>query len=358
MRLDRADRGSGRLTAWRGGDFFGPVAPARLLCCRILVVPGRGGGVVGHPPAALALAGRERSDLGGCKNWRFRHKAQHRRAANSSTQTGPRAGPWAASQDALADTHARLERYCLSHLPANWGGSIAGRGAGVVFYALLALFPAVTALVSLYGLFADAAMIDDHLSGLNGLLPSGAIDIVHEQIAGLTAKSGTKLGFGFILGLGMAFWSANAGMKAIMDALNVVYDENEKRGFVKLNLVSIAFTLSAIVSLLVALGGVVVLPVLLNHLGLTLFRIARWPTLLALVVVGLAVIYRFGPSRREPRWQWLTVGSIFAAALWLGTSALLSSYMANYAHYDATYGSLGAGIGLMMWMWASSVCFW
>jgi len=232
--------------------------------------------------------------------------------------------------------------------------------AGVVFYALLALFPAVTALVSLYGLFANAATINDQLSGLRGVLPGGAVDIVHEQIGRLTAKSGTKLGFGFILGLGMAFWSANAGMKAIMDALNVVYEEKEKRGIVKLNLVSLAFTLSAIASLLLALGAVVVLPVLLNHLGLAaitdaLFRIARWPILLALVVVGLAVIYRFGPSRREPRWQWLTVGSIFAAALWLGASALLSWYMANYAHYDATYGSLGAAIGLMVWMWVSSV---
>jgi membrane protein len=232
--------------------------------------------------------------------------------------------------------------------------------AGVVFYGLLALFPAITALVSLYGLFANAATINDHLSAAAGILPGGAVDIIHEQILRLTSKGAAKLGFGFIFGLGLALWSANAGMKAIMDALNVVYDEKEKRGFIKLNLVSFAFTLAAIASLMLALGAVVVLPLLLAHLGLggitdAVFRYARWPLLLALVVFGLALIYRFGPSRREPRWQWLSVGSVVAAIAWLVSSALLSWYLARYANYDATYGSLGAGIGLMMWMWVSSI---
>jgi membrane protein len=120
--------------------------------------------------------------------------------------------------------------------------------AGVVFYGLLALFPAITALVSLYGLFANASSINDHLSSLSGILPSSAVDTVHEQVTRLTSKSNTKLGFGFVLGLGVALWSANAGMKAIMDALNVVYEEKEKRGFIKLNLVSLIFTLAAIAS--------------------------------------------------------------------------------------------------------------
>jgi membrane protein len=232
--------------------------------------------------------------------------------------------------------------------------------AGVVFYGLLALFPAVTALVSLYGLFTSASAINDHLSSLSGILPSSAVDIIHEQIVRLTSKGDTKLGLGFVVGLGVALWSANAGMKAIIDALNVVYEEKEKRGFIKLNLVSLAFTLAAIASLLLALGAVVALPVVLSQFGLSsvtdaLFRFARWPLLLAMIVLGLALIYRFAPSRREPRWQWLTVGSIFAAAAWLISSALLSWYLANFAHYDATYGSLGAGIGLMMWMWVSSI---
>jgi membrane protein len=232
--------------------------------------------------------------------------------------------------------------------------------AGVVFYGLLAVFPAVTAFVSLYGLFASTSAISDHLSIAAGILPEGAVDILREQIGRLAAKSDAKLSFGFIFGLAMALWSANAGMKAIMDALNVVYEEKEKRGFLKLNLVSLAFTLAAIGSLLLAVGAVVVLPIVLAHLGLqnvtdALFRLARWPLLLVLVIVGLAVLYRFGPSRREPRWQWLTVGSVFAAAAWLLSSALLSWYLASFANYNATYGSLGAGIGMMMWMWVTSI---
>jgi membrane protein len=232
--------------------------------------------------------------------------------------------------------------------------------AGVVFYGLLAVFPAVTALVSLYGLFASPSAISEQLSLLGGILPQGAVDILGEQIGRLTAGSGAKLGFGFIFGLALALWSANAGMKAIMDALNVVYKEKEKRGFIKLTLISLAFTIAAIALLLVALCAVVVVPVALSYLGLQnitqqLFRLARWPILLLVVIFGLAVLYRYGPNRREPRWQWISVGSAFASVAWLISSALLSWYLASFADYNATYGSLGAGIGMMMWMWISAI---
>ena len=163
--------------------------------------------------------------------------------------------------------------------------------AGVVFYGLLALFPAVTALVSLYGLFANASAVNDQLSSLSGILPSSALDILHEQIARLTSKGDTKLGFGFVVGLGVALWSANAGMKAIIDALNVVYEEKEKRGFIKLNLVSLAFTLAAIASLLLALGAVVVLPLVLNQLGLSAHHRHPFPC------CALAASPRFGHHR-------------------------------------------------------------
>jgi membrane protein len=140
----------------------------------------------------------------------------------------------------------------------------------------------------------------------------------------------------------------------------VVYEEKEKRGFIKLTLVSLCFTLAAIAAVLLALGAVVVMPIALNNLGLhevtdILLRALRWPVLLALIIIGLAVLYRFGPSRREPRWQWISVGSVVAAVAWLAASALLSWYLAHFANYDTTYGSLGAGIGLMMWMWVSSI---
>jgi membrane protein len=188
--------------------------------------------------------------------------------------------------------------------------------AGVVFYGLLAIFPAITALVSLYGLFASPAAISDHLSLAAGILPQGFIDILHDHIGKLTSGSGAKLGFGFVFGLAVALWSANARIKAIMDALNVAYGEQEKRGFIKLTFVSLAFTLAALGSTLLALGAVVVLPIALNHVGVPnvtdlSLRVARWPLLLILIIIGLAVLYRYGPSRRKPRGN----GSVSAASL-------------------------------------------
>jgi membrane protein len=140
----------------------------------------------------------------------------------------------------------------------------------VVFYGLLALFPAITAFVSLYGLFAKASTISEHLSLASGVLPTGAMDIIQEQVNRIVAKGDAKLSLAFALSLALALWSANAGMKAVIDALNVTYAEKEKRGFIKLNLVSLALTGGAILALLVALGAIVVLPLVLSHIGLVL----------------------------------------------------------------------------------------
>lgn len=232
--------------------------------------------------------------------------------------------------------------------------------AGVVFYGLLALFPAITALVSSYALFAKASTINDHLSLLSGILPGGAFDIVKDQVARVLAKGDIKLGMAFATSFLLAVWSANGGMKAILDALNVAYEENEKRGFLKLNAVSLVFTFGGLVGVLMAIGCVVALPIVLSTIGLgsitdAVLRIGRWPALVVMLLLGLAVLYAYGPSRRSPQWRWLTVGSVFASATWLAGSALLSFYLANYANYDATYGSLGAAIGLMMWMWMSAI---
>ena len=232
--------------------------------------------------------------------------------------------------------------------------------AGVVFFALLALFPAVTALVSLYGLFAQSATISDHIGVISDFAPDQAVSIIEEQIKRLVSRGDAQLGFGFALGLGIALWSANAGMKAIIDALNIVYEEREKRGFFKLNLISLAFTAGAVAAVLFAIGAVVVVPLVLDRVGLggfseRLIEFGRWPALLIAILIGLALLYRYGPSRTKAKWRWLSVGSLLATALWIAGSALLSYYIRNYANYDATYGSLGTGIGLMMWLWMSTV---
>jgi membrane protein len=232
--------------------------------------------------------------------------------------------------------------------------------AGVVFYGLLALFPAITALVSLYALLADGHTINKHLADISGVLPQGAFQIVEDQVGRVLAKGNAKLGVAFLSSLALALWSANGGMKALIDALNVVYDEQEKRGFFKLNLVSLTFTLGGIAAVLAAIGLVVAVPLILAALGFdsiggSIVQVGRWPLLALLLLFGLAVLYRFGPSRRAPRWRWISVGSVLATVTWLAGSALLSYYLANYGHYDATYGSLGAAIGLMIWMWMSTI---
>ena len=232
--------------------------------------------------------------------------------------------------------------------------------AGIVFYGLLAFFPAVTALVSIYGLMADPSTIREHMSLVSGILPAGGFDIMREQVDRILAKGGGQLSFAFVFGISLAIWSANAGMKAMIDALNVIYNVPEERNFIKLNAVSLALTVGGIAMLLLALGCVVLFPLLLSLFGLgglsdSFTPLMRWPILFSGVLLALAVLYRFGPSPHGARWRWITPGSALATTLWIIGSAALSYYLANFGNYDATYGSLGAAIGFMMWMWMSSV---
>ncbi len=231
--------------------------------------------------------------------------------------------------------------------------------AGVVFFGLLAVFPAVTALVSFYGLFADPSTIGANLQTLSLMLPEGSFQIVQDQIARVLAKGSAALGWTFLFGLALALWSANAGVKAIIDALNVVYEEREKRSFVTLNLLSLTFTTGAIAALLLMVSAVVAFPLALDHLGLSpdsrvVVSLARWPLMFVVLLVALSLLYRFGPSRPAARWEWLGAGTWCAAVLWIAGSAALSWYLSNFGDYNATYGSLGAAIGLMTWMWMSA----
>jgi membrane protein len=232
--------------------------------------------------------------------------------------------------------------------------------AGVTFYVLLALFPAIAGLIALYGLYSDAATISQHLDTLSGVLPEGGLQIIREQIQRLTEQPAQRLGMATFIGLAVSLWSANGGMKAIFDALNVVYHEKEKRGFIRLNATSLAFTLGAIVFILMALASMTMLPVALTYLGLSqaleiLLKIGRWPILLVMVSFAIALIYRFGPSRDKPKWRWITPGSVLAAVGWLGASLLFSWYTENFGSYNETYGSLGAAIGFMTWLWLSNI---
>lgn len=230
--------------------------------------------------------------------------------------------------------------------------------AGVTFYTLLSLFPAIAALVTCYGLFADVSVINDHLAQLQSVLPSGAVELIGDQIKRIAAKGGGTLGLTFFTSLLLSIWSANAAMKAMFDALNVVYEEEEKRNFFWLNIRSLTFTVGALMFVIVALNAIVVVPVVLNFLGLGsgawLIAALRWPALLLVLLGGLSVLYRFGPSRERARWRWVGVGSVVAGLLWLVASLLFSWYVSNFGTYNETYGSLGAVIGFMTWIWISS----
>lgn len=233
--------------------------------------------------------------------------------------------------------------------------------AGVTFYGLLAVFPALAALVSLYGLFADPVAIKGHLDRLSWLLPGGVVQVVGDQIQRVSSAGTGSLGVSFIIGVAIAIWGANAGVKAVFDAINVAYGANEERSFVKLNLISLAFTLGAIAFAITALATVVVLPVFLQYVGLdalfdALLRYGRWPLIWLAIAIALSLLYRFGPTDSlDPKWRWITWGSALASLLWLAASAIFSWYAANFGSFNATYGSLGAVIGFMTWMWISAI---
>ena len=231
--------------------------------------------------------------------------------------------------------------------------------ASVTFYALLSIFPALAALVSLYGLVADPTTIADQVSSLSGVLPGGGIDIIVGQAKALASKPSSGLGIGLIIGLATSLWSSNQGMKSLFDALNVVNGEHEKRGFIKLTAITLLFTLGLILFMVLALAAVVALPAFLNVVGLGavtdfLLRWLRWPLLLVAVGVLLALMYRYGPSREHAQWRWISWGSAFAAVTWVVVSLLFSWYVASFGSYDKTYGSLGAVVGFMTWIWIST----
>jgi membrane protein len=257
--------------------------------------------------------------------------------------------PWTGWKDILWRTYAEMQSDRLL--------SIAG---GVAFFILLSIFPAITALVSAYGRFFNAANITHNISLLHDVVPDNVLSIVQEQANRIASNSGRALNIGIVAGILVSLWSTMSGVKAMIDALNVIYEQKEARSFLKLNLVALAFTLAGFAVFLVAIAAVVVLPLILSSVGLgglteMLTRIVRWPALLIVLLFGLALLYRYGPDRRVARWQWVSVGSVFAAVTWIVVSYLFSWYLASFANYNATYGSLGAVVGLMIWLWISSV---
>jgi membrane protein len=226
--------------------------------------------------------------------------------------------------------------------------------AGVAFYALLAVFPALAAMISIYGLAFDPQQIVQHVEALGAMLPQQAADLVTGQLDAITGAGGGKLGFAAAVGIVLALWSASIGVRTLMEALNVTYDEQEKRGFVRFYGTALLLTLGAIVSAILAILAIIAAPAVLGMLGLSQFaevliQIGQFVLLAALMIFGLAVVYRFGPSRREPRWAWVTPGAVIATLIWVVGSALFAVYVSKFSSYNETYGSLGAVVILLTW---------
>jgi membrane protein len=231
--------------------------------------------------------------------------------------------------------------------------------AGAAFYAFLAIPSALTALVTLYGLVFNPADVGRQVTAMRGVMPHEAIGLVSTQLKSVTSHSAQTLGISFVISILVALWGAMSGTTSMMSALNMAYGEEEKRNLFKYYLTALALTVATIVFAVIALALIAVLPAAIGFLPFGGFdqwvaTIVRWPLLVVLVLVALAALFRYAPSRDEPKWRWVSWGAIAGAVLWIIGSALFSLYVGEFATYNKTYGSLGAVVVLMMWLYLSS----
>jgi membrane protein len=231
--------------------------------------------------------------------------------------------------------------------------------AGVAFYGLLALFPAIVAIISIAGLVMDPSAVQAQLAELSAVLPDTAASIITDQASEVASNAGTGLGLAAAFGIAFALFSAARGVKSLMEGINIAYDEVEKRGFLMFNLVAYLLTVVLVLGLILALASTIVVPAVLAWVGLGgfvegLIRWLRWPLLAIVTILGLAIVYRYGPSRENARWRWVSPGAVAATALWVVGSLAFSIYVRNFGSYNEVYGTLGGVIVLLLWLWVSA----
>jgi membrane protein len=231
---------------------------------------------------------------------------------------------------------------------------------GLAMYTLLSVFPGLTAALSIYGLFASPETVIQQMKAFSGVLPPGVWNIFNTQLQTLAGHQNSTLSIAAAISLIIALWSARSAMSALMTATNIAYGEREKRNYFVQILVSLALTIGAVSAFLLMLTLGVAVPVALKVLGTRpwvqwIVDGLQWALVWAFAVLGLSVIYRYGPAREPARWHWITWGSGIAAALWLAASALFALYVGDFANYGKTYGALGGVIALLMWFYLSSI---
>jgi membrane protein len=231
---------------------------------------------------------------------------------------------------------------------------------GVTFFVLLALFPAIASVVSLYGLFGHRAAIIRDLDLVSGFLPGGAIMVLKAELTRLTAQKPTQLSFAFAGSSLVALWSASGGFSAVIDSLNVAYEVRETRGFLRLTAEALAATAVAIFVAALAIALTIWIPDIVARLPAAgaiaaAFRVLVWPVSFAISVIILDFVYCYGPDRKNARWRWITWGSAIASLLWILGTELFGWYVRNFGSYNRVYGDLGAAVGFLTWIWLSLV---
>jgi membrane protein len=230
--------------------------------------------------------------------------------------------------------------------------------AGVAFYGLFAIFPGIAAIISLFGIFADPIVVETQLDLMANLMPEDVFNLFQVQIDGLLRAGSATLGLTTLISIGLALWSARTGVAALILGLNAIFDE-PNRSNIRHTLVALMLTICLIGIAIIALLMVVVAPVLLAVIPFetdkaTLFELVRWSLVVTVLVVGLGLLYRYGPNRRYVRMSWIAPGVFVVVVFWLAMSAVFSVYVANFATYNEVYGSLGAVIALLFWFYLSA----
>ena len=229
--------------------------------------------------------------------------------------------------------------------------------AGVAFYFLLAIFPLLAALVSMYGLFTDQATLMQHMNLLVGVIPEQSRNILESQIESLLSTDNNALSMGMIFSFLLAVWSGGKGSVALISACNISYQENITRSFFKMILVRTLITLATILTMLLMLLLIVGIPValsLLNYTNQTLLSWITWPILLLVFNFSLASLYKYAPHRASAKWRWVTPGALLATIFWLVGSYMFNLYITEYASYNETYGSMGGVVILLMWFYVTA----
>lgn len=262
--------------------------------------------------------------------------------------TSPYQIPWKGWKRVIARTYTEVSSDRI--------GLIA---AGCAFWATLALFPSISMLVSLYGLVFDPVTVEPQLSTMREFLPPAAFQLIAERVHTLVSHGAGSLGISLLISTLFALWSTATGTKSMISALNIAYEEIERRSIIRFQVIALAMTLCAVVGAIFAIATLVAMPVAIAFLGLAdkggfTIQVTSFCVLIVFVMLSLSLLYRFGPCRTSPRWHWVTPGSVVATALWVIASTLFSFYVGHIASYDATYGPLGAVAGVMMWFWVSA----